>query len=258
MIDVDVRVSVSDAGRHFALDVRFAAEVPVTVLYGPSGAGKTLTLQAMAGLLRPREGHIRFNGLPVFDSRVGIDLPASRRRVGYVFQNYALFPHLTVRQNIAFGLGQWWRRPDAAAQQQVDAIMQALEIESLASSATQRLSGGQQQRVALARSLVRRPEVLLLDEPFAALNPMLRVRLRTELQQIQQRFGIPMVLISHDIDDVAALADVLFVMEDGRVTREVDLRDRRVRERELRELSSESPATAERRDWLRRILGHGG
>jgi molybdate transport system ATP-binding protein len=258
MIDVDFRVEVTDNRRRFSLDVRFAADAPVVVLYGESGAGKTLTLQTLAGLLRPRDGHIRFNGLPVFDSRVGIDLPASRRRVGYVFQNYALFPHLSVRDNIAFGLGQWWRRPDREAQQQVDAIMRALEIEPLARSSPQRLSGGQQQRVALARALVRQPEVLLLDEPFAALNPMLRVRLRTELQQIQQRFGVPMVLISHDIDDVAALADVMVVLDNGRVSREVDLRNQIVRERELAALTAAEPAgLSARRRWLASLLGRG-
>lgn len=257
MIDVDFRASVSDGARRFELDMRFAADAPVTVLYGSSGAGKSLTLQALAGLLRPREGHIRFNRQAVFDSATGIDLPASARRVGYLFQNYALFPHLNVRDNVAFGLTRWGRRMGPSTRQRVDEVMRSLEIESLAASRPDALSGGQQQRVALARALARQPEMLLLDEPFAALNPMLRVRLRGELKQIQQRFAVPMMIISHDIDDVVALADVMFVVEGGRVVREVDLRDRVVRDRLVAPADEAGSENAERRHWLLRAVEHG-
>jgi molybdate transport system ATP-binding protein len=257
MIDLDFRATVKDGVRRFDLDIRFAAEVAVTVLYGPSGSGKTLTLQALAGLLTPSSGHIRFNGQAVFDSAAGINLKASRRRVGYVFQNYALFPHLTVRDNVAFGLARWGRRLEPSAAERADEVMHALEIDSLAASRPDALSGGQQQRVALARALASRPQVLLLDEPFAALNPMLRTRLRSELKQIQERFGVPMVMISHDIDDVAALADTMFVIEGGHVVREVDVQDRVVRERLVSEAGQFDPATAERRQWLARTVDHG-
>ncbi len=257
MIDVDFRAGVTDGIRHFELDIRFSAEAPVTVLYGPSGAGKSLTLQALAGLLRPRDGHIRFNGRPVYDSTEGIDVPASARRIGYLFQNYALFPHLNVRANVAFGLTHWGRRLDRSDQLRVDEVMRALEIEALAASQPAALSGGQQQRVALARALARQPEALLLDEPFAALNPMLRVRLRSELKQIQHRFAVPLVMISHDIDDVLALADVMFVVENGRVVREVDLRDRSVRDRLAAPVDESGSGSAERRRWLVRALEHG-
>jgi molybdate transport system ATP-binding protein len=257
MIDIDIRATVKDGERRFDLDIRFAAEVPVTVLYGPSGSGKTLTLQALAGLLTPSSGHIRFNGQTVFESATGVNQKASARRVGYVFQNYALFPHLSVRDNVAFGLSRWGRRlgPDEA--QRVNEVMSTLEIDTLAASRPAALSGGQQQRVALARALAVRPRVLLLDEPFAALNPMLRVRLRDELKQIQQRFGIPMVMISHDLDDVAALADTMIVIEAGRVVREVDVRDRVVRERLASDAGPRDPEGIERRQWLRRTAGHG-
>jgi molybdate transport system ATP-binding protein len=255
MIDVDIALTVSDGRRRFDVEARFAADVPVVALYGPSGAGKSLTLQALAGLQRPKFGCIRLGDRIVFDSERRIDLPVQVRRIGYVFQNYALFPHLSVRENVAFGLRTSWKRLGKQAAERVDAVMRDLEIASLAASHPSTLSGGQQQRVALARTLVCQPDVLLLDEPFAALHPMLRARLRTELQQIQRTFRIPMVMISHDLDDVAALADVMFVMEAGRVMREVDLRDRMVRDRDL--LPLRGPAASERVDWLKSIVGHG-
>jgi molybdate transport system ATP-binding protein len=255
MIDVDISLTVSDRKRRFDVEARFVADVPVVALYGPSGAGKSLTLQALAGLLRPNTGSIRIGGRTVFDSQRSIDVPARARRVGYVFQNYALFPHLSVRENVAFGLTNWWKALGKAEAERVDALMRDLEIDALARSRPSTLSGGQQQRVALARALVCRPEMLLLDEPFAALHPMLRVRLRSELRQIQRRFGIPMVMISHDVDDVAALADMMFVMEAGRVTREVDLRNRTVHDRDIAPISE--PAAAERIAWLKGIFGHG-
>jgi molybdate transport system ATP-binding protein len=253
MIDVDISLAVSDGQRRFDVEARLAADVSVVALYGPSGAGKSLTLQALAGLLRPSGGCIRLGERVVYDSRRRIDLPPQARRVGYVFQNYALFPHLSVRDNVAFGLTSWRRRLGRGEAARVEAIMRDLEIDALAASRPSTLSGGQQQRVALARALVRQPDVLLLDEPFAALHPMLRVRLRAELQQIQRDFRVPMVMISHDLDDVAALADVMFVMEDGRVTREVNLRDRTVRERELP--SRRDAGDGERVGWLRGIVG---
>ena len=253
MIDVDISLAVADGPRRFDVEARFTADVPVVALYGPSGAGKSLTLQALAGLLRPSGGRIRLGGRVVYDSRRCIDLPPQARRVGYVFQSYALFPHLSVRENVAFGLTNWRRRLGRAEAERVEAIMRDLEIEALAASRPSTLSGGQQQRVALARALVRQPDVLLLDEPFAALHPMLRVRLRAELQQIQRDFRVPMVMISHDLDDVAALADVMFVMEDGRVAREVNLRDRTVRERELS--PRHDAGDGERVGWLRGIVG---
>jgi len=252
MIEVDFSLTVSDGQRRFDVEARFAADVPVVALYGPSGAGKSLTLQALAGLLRPDAGCIRLGERVVYDSRLGVDLPARARRVGYVFQSYALFPHLSVRENVAFGLTSWRKRVGRTEAERVEAIMRDLEIDALAASRPTTLSGGQQQRVALARALVCQPDVLLLDEPFAALHPMLRVRLRSELQQIQRSFRIPMVMISHDLDDVAALADVMFVMEAGRITREADLRERTVREREL--MPGRDAGMGKRIGWLRRTV----
>ncbi|MCU0774769.1 MAG: ATP-binding cassette domain-containing protein [Ideonella sp.] len=223
MIDVDLHATVSDGRRRFDLAVSFASEAPVVALYGPSGAGKSLTLQAMAGLLRPTAGHVRIGGRTLFDAAQGVDVPAARRGVGYLFQSYALFPHLSVRDNVAFGLRQWLGRLQADDRRRVDELLEAFGLTAMAHSRPSTLSGGQQQRVALARALACNPSALLLDEPFAALNPMLRQKLREELAAVRARWGIPAVMITHDIDDVLALANVAFLVEDGRVVREVDL-----------------------------------
>jgi molybdate transport system ATP-binding protein len=223
MIDVAIALSVSDGKRSFHLDAAFAADAPVVALYGPSGAGKSLTLQAMAGLLTPTAGHVRIGTRTLFDARQGINLAPQARGVGYLFQDYALFPHLTVRENIAFGLTSWHRRLSTEDAQRVDALMDTFGLTSMAHSRPRTLSGGQQQRTALARALVCNPQVLLLDEPFAALNPMLRAQLRSELAAVRKQWGVPAVMISHDIEDVLALANVAFLFEDGRVIRKVDL-----------------------------------
>ena len=224
MIDVHLETSVCDGARRFDLAVRFATGASRVALYGPSGAGKSLTLQSIAGLREPVHGHVRVGGRTLFDTRQGIDLPVAQRRVGYLFQNYALFPHLSVRDNVAFGLTSWWRRRlsahDAA---RVDALLQGFGLTALARSRPAALSGGQQQRVALARALACEPALLLLDEPFAALNPLLRQDLRQELAQACAQWRIPLVMITHDVDDVLALADVAFVIEHGRAVREVDV-----------------------------------
>ncbi len=226
MIDLDIRLRVQDRTRQFDLAVTLRSSAPVVALFGPSGAGKSLTLQALAGLLRPDAGHVRVAGRTLFDAAAGTDLPPEQRGLGYLFQHYALFPHLSVRDNIAFGLARprlFRRGLDAAQAQRVDALLASFGLEALAHSKPATLSGGQQQRVALARALACEPDLLLLDEPFAALNPLLRLSLREELRQLQRRTGVPMVMITHDIDDVLALADVAFVMEAGAVVREIDL-----------------------------------
>lgn len=225
MIDVDVRLSVADATRRFDLAVRFASDAPVLALFGPSGAGKSLTLQAIAGLIRPHAGHVRIGGRTLFDADHSIDIAADQRGVGFLFQDYALFPHLNVRQNVAFGLTSWWRRRLAPADAaRVQELMATFELEGMADAKPAALSGGQRQRVALARAMACGPDVLLLDEPFAALNPMLRESLRRELAQVRERWRIPIIMITHDIEDVMALADVACVIEQGAVIREVDVR----------------------------------
>ena len=236
MIDVDLELSVADGRRRFDLAVRFATDVPFAALYGPSGAGKSLTLQAIAGLLHPSAGHVRLDGRTLYDAAQGIDVPAPARRIGYLFQHYALFPHLSVRENVGFGLTAWHRRKPAAKDaERVQALLESFGLGALADSRPQNLSGGQQQRVALARALACEPQVLLLDEPFAALNPMLRAELRNELAQVRRQWGIPVLMITHDIEDVLALADVAFVYKDGQVVREIDLHNAESRDFALRD-----------------------
>lgn len=256
MIDVDLALSVEDDTRRFDLSVRFATDVPFAALYGPSGAGKSLTMQAIAGLLRPRAGHVRLDGRTLFDTRAGIDVPTPARRIGYLFQDYALFPHLTVRENIAFGLQSWRRRRlSRESEAQIDALLDGFELREMAGSRPRTLSGGQRQRVALARALACEPQVLLLDEPFAALNPMLRGAMRKDLAEVRRRWGIPVLMITHDVEDVLELADAAFVYQAGQIVREIDLREGISRSCAMRELAG-VPAVEEspRRTHLRELL----
>jgi molybdate transport system ATP-binding protein len=217
-VSCDITLALGRPPQAFNLSAQFASSADRVVLFGPSGAGKSLTLQAIAGLVRPDAGRIVLGERVLFDSEAGIDLPARERRVGYLFQEHALFPHLSVARNIAFGLlpALPWRMP-ASASAKVARVMEQLGLQGLAARRPHELSGGQRQRVALARALVCEPDVLLLDEPFAALDPALRASVRSELEGIRQRFGVPMLLISHDLDDVRELADTLALFEPGRV-----------------------------------------
>jgi molybdate transport system ATP-binding protein len=217
LIDVSLQLSVSDSRRRFDLDIAFATDAPFVALYGPSGAGKSLTLQAMAGLLPVTTGHVKLNGRALLDTAASICRPPEARGVGYLFQQYALFPHLSVRDNIAFGLTSWRRRLKADDAARVDELIESFGLAAMARSKPATLSGGQQQRVALARALACNPQVLLLDEPFAALHTTLRRQLRAELRELRQRLGIPAVIVSHDPEDVVALADEVFLLDGGGV-----------------------------------------
>ncbi len=217
---VNIRKRLRSRDREFHLQAEFACAHDVTVIFGASGSGKSVTLQAIAGLLDPDEGAIRLNEHVLFDRSLGIDVPARERRVAYVFQDYALFPHLNVEANVGFPLTPWWRvRPEGAVRERVEAMLSAFEIDHLRASYPGQLSGGQKQRVALARALIREPALLLLDEPFSALDPLLRERMRHQLLEWRQQFGIPVVVITHDPDDVATLADEVIVFREGRVVR---------------------------------------
>lgn len=239
-MEVDIRKTLRSHSREFRLDVAFACEENLNVMFGASGAGKSVTLKAIAGLERPDEGRIAVNGRVLFDSEAGIDVPARERGVGYLFQDYALFPHLSVEENIAFGLKSWWEwRPHRDVRRKVADLLEIFEIPALAASYPRQLSGGQRQRVALARALIRAPNLLLLDEPFAALDPMLRSRMRDELLNTQWLFKVPMLVITHDPDDVAALAETLLVLKDGRTQRSVSLNGPPFRDVEGRPVSAE-------------------
>ena len=224
-IEVDIRKTLRSSGREFALNVAFACEDECSVIFGPSGAGKSLTLRAIAGLETPDYGRIAIAGKVVFDSESGVNVPARDRAVAYLFQDYALFPHLTVEQNIGFGVRSWWqRKPAAETQKRIEDLLDVFELRGLGRAHPWQLSGGQKQRVALARALIRQPDVLLLDEPFAALDPLLRDRMRDELLRTRVAFTVPMLAITHDPEDVSALAQTLVLLDQGRVANVVDLK----------------------------------
>jgi molybdate transport system ATP-binding protein len=198
----------------FTLEVAWSAGDGVAVLFGPSGAGKTLTLQCLAGLIRPDAGRIVVDDRVLFDSAAGVDLPPQHRRVGYVFQGYALFPHLTVGQNVAFGVRD---RPRAERQARAAEVMERLGLGGLEHRRPGELSGGQRQRVALGRALAIDPALLLLDEPLSALDAPLRRSLRDELRTILSGWGTAAVLVTHDFTEAYQLADRIVIYESGRV-----------------------------------------
>jgi molybdate transport system ATP-binding protein len=202
----------------FTLEVGFRSAAQRLVLYGPSGAGKTQTLRMIAGITPPDSGWVRVAGRTLFDAAAGLNLSPQQRQVGYVFQDYALFPHLTVRQNIAFALRRGWRNPlRQEPLPEADRWIEQFGLQEVAAQLPHQISGGQRQRTALARALVTRPTALLLDEPFAALDKALRHRLREELLELQTSLQLPLLLITHDEDDVDRLAQEVVQLDAGRV-----------------------------------------
>ena len=202
------RLDITVPLRSFDLAVALAVGAETVALVGPSGAGKTTVLRAVAGLVRPSHGRISSNGSIWFDSRGKVDLRPEQRAVGYVLQEYALFPHLTVEKNVSFSGG---KRRD---------WLERLGIAGLAKAKPGELSGGERQRVALARALARRPEVLLLDEPMSALDPHTRGQVRAELRALLRELHLPAILVTHDFVDAAAVADRIAVLVEGRVVQE--------------------------------------
>ncbi|NUO75252.1 MAG: ATP-binding cassette domain-containing protein [Lysobacter sp.] len=183
----------------------------VIALVGESGAGKTSLLHAIAGLLRPQRGRIEIGGRCLFDAQAGIDLPAHRRRIGYVFQDARLFPHLDVRRNLLYGLRGEAR---AAPRFQLDAIVDLLGIGALLPRSTAGLSGGEMQRVALGRALLSQPRILLLDEPLSMLDMNRRDELLPYLQRVRDEVALPMIYVSHYPDEVKRIADEVHVVGD--------------------------------------------
>jgi molybdate transport system ATP-binding protein len=225
-IQVTAKKQVTSPGRVFPLEVDFSCDCERLVLFGPSGSGKTLTLQLLTGLLTPDSGRIVVGDRVLFDAKQHVNVPARRRAIGYVPQDYALFSHLSVADNIGFGLPRRWpwglKQSD---RRRVAEFLEIFELSDLGKGLPRDLSGGQRQRVALARALICRPQLLLLDEPFAALDGFLRAHMRRLLLEVQDRFHLPIILITHDPEDVATLAQTLVVYELGRSCRVVSQED---------------------------------
>jgi molybdate transport system ATP-binding protein len=198
----------------FSLSVEWEAGEPVIALVGPSGSGKTLTLHCLAGLVQPDAGRVALDDQVLFDAARGIDRPSRTRRLGYVFQGYALFPHLSVRDNVAFGLKGW---PAARRRERTEMVIERLGLSGLQQRHPRELSGGQQQRVALGRALATDPDLLLLDEPLSALDAPLRRQLRDDLARTIRDWGKTTVVVTHDLSEAYQLADRVVVYEHGRV-----------------------------------------
>ena len=207
-LEIEVRQSAP-----VSLDAAFAcAPGELTALVGPSGSGKTTLLRVVAGLNRPREGHVRCAGATWFDAAAGVDLPPQRRRVGLVFQSYALFPHLSALANVMVSLGHL---PAAERADRARQWLARMHLGGLEERRPAQLSGGQQQRVAVARALARDPTVLLLDEPFSAVDQVTRRKLQQELARLRETLRIPIVLVTHDLDEARLLADRIVIIHRG-------------------------------------------
>lgn len=217
-LDIDIHKTMRADKQTFLLATRFSSTSQRIVVLGPSGAGKSLMLKTVAGLLTPDVGHIRLGATTLFDSSSKVNLAPQRRHIAYLFQDYALFPQLNVRQNVGFGLAQGWLNPRRDVQHKaIDYWLDAFELRSVAQLFPNELSGGQRQRTALARALVSQPQALLLDEPFAALDTALRATMRDELDALQRQLRVPIVLITHDAEDARVFGEHVLQMRDGAI-----------------------------------------
>lgn len=209
-----LEVKIKKAIGNFSLDVKLSVNQEILSILGPSGSGKTMTLLCIAGLMRPDEGYVNLNGKTLYDSKQQIFLPAQQRNIGFVFQNFALFPHLTVNENIAYGIkGQ---SKDMVAGK-VQELLRLMHIPSLGSRYPREISSGQQQRVALARAIAPSPDALLLDEPFSALDTPQRERLEYELVGIQELYNKDFLFVTHDLTQGYKLSNRLAVFDAGRI-----------------------------------------
>ena len=198
----------------FSLDVEFSAQPGVTVLFGPSGSGKTLTLDLIAGFVHGDEGRVLLNDQILYDGASQVHLVPQARNCGYVFQNYALFPHMTLRENLAFAAE---RRPRLDRHRHVNDMLEQFHLTDVAGRMPHQVSGGQRQRCSIARALIGGPKLLLLDEPAQGLDAPLRAELYDLLRRVRQDFEIPVLLVTHDLDECFALGDAMLVMHEGRI-----------------------------------------
>lgn len=215
MNEVIVQKALRGATGTINLDVNTTLKKgELTVLFGKSGAGKSTILKMIAGLMEPTNGRIIINDEIWFDKNKKINLSPQKRKVGFVFQDYALFPNMSVKENLEYALD------DKKKKSKVDEILEITELTALAKEKPQTLSGGQSQRVALARALVREPKILLLDEPLSALDFAMRTKLQDELIRIQQYFKLSTILVSHDISEVYKLANYVLELEEGQIKKQ--------------------------------------
>ena len=218
MIDVDIEERLGA----FHLDVKFAAEAPIVGLFGRSGAGKTSVVNAIAGIGRPHRGRIRVNGDVLFDSDRGIDVRPERRRVGYVFQDALLFPHLDVEANLTYGQRLRSRAERIILQ---DRVVDLLGLGSVLRRKPQTLSGGEKQRVAIGRALLAQPRILLMDEPLAALDVPRQLEILDYIERMRRALAIPIVFVSHSVAQITRLADTVVVLADGKCLAVGDVED---------------------------------
>jgi len=212
MIRLDIQKKLQGAAGPFWLKMGMEVRSgEIIALTGPSGSGKTTLLRILAGLEKPDAGFVHFGHAVWNDTKSKIHVPPQNRGIGMVFQDYALFPHLTVRQNIAFGM------PRGAASGEIDLMLEEMELSRLADSQTRHLSGGQKQRVALARALVRQPQLLILDEPLSALDLITRKKLQQLLKQELARRALTTILVTHQEEEMKRLADRVFWLEEGKI-----------------------------------------
>lgn len=211
---MSIDIDISHRLGAFALDARLSAPAGLTALFGPSGSGKTSLVNIVAGLLTPDRGRVAVDGAVLVDTERGLVVPPHRRRIGYVFQEGRLFPHLTVRQNLLYGR---WFAPGDSASADVDRIVDLLGIGNLLDRRPERLSGGEKQRVAIGRALLSDPRAVLMDEPLASLDEARKAEILPYIERLRDESGVPIVYVSHSLAEVARLATTLVVLAEGRV-----------------------------------------
>jgi molybdate transport system ATP-binding protein len=211
-----VEVSVTHRLGAFALEACFASDGRLTALFGRSGSGKTSLVNVISGLIRPQAGRVVIDGRVMVDSETGLFVPKHRRRIGYVFQEARLFPHLSVRQNLLYG--RWFAPRGESGDSNLDEVLELLGIGDLLHRRPGRLSGGEKQRVAIGRALLAKPRLLLMDEPLASLDEERKAEILPYIERLRDGFGIPIVYVSHSIAEVARLATHLVILDQGKVT----------------------------------------
>ncbi|WP_281636492.1 sulfate/molybdate ABC transporter ATP-binding protein [Flavobacterium marginilacus] len=215
MIEFKISKKLQSASGEMILNLDFQVkENDFVTLYGASGSGKTTTLQILSGLINPDKGIIKVNNAVWLDTNSKINLPPQKRKIGYVFQDYALFPNMSVRENLTFALEKGQDKTI------VDELLQTMELVSLQHQKPNQLSGGQQQRVALARALVRKPDILLLDEPLSAIDTEMRLKLQDYLLEVHRKYNLTTILVSHDISEIYKLSDQVIVIENGKIAKQ--------------------------------------